>query len=196
MKILKRLFQRKPKAKIGDAERILVHVDTEGNKWYVYRDPLQMHISRKLDLQESEAFLGMNLSLEWLKKHNELMLECLNKGDQINAIIHEQELKIRLELNWSREALLHFCASYYLIDGEPHEPSPNHYERKKELIKQYPELQAFFLDDVFTRYENFTAGFKEDFENYCRKTAPIDRQTWNHSLMQSFSGAMSSTKPA
>lgn len=197
MKILNQITnlfsRRKP---VANPNRILVHTDKKGNRWYVYNDPLQMHVSRKLDLEDSEGFLTMNLTREWLLDHCRLMTECLNSGKIVDAVIHQTELETRLKMNWSREALVHFCISYYMINDEPEEPSPTHYLLKKELVLNDPSLQSFFLDDVFKRYKLFTQDLQQDFLTYSLKIAGLDKTTFNHSLKQSIRSETSSIKPA
>lgn len=187
------IFSRKKT--VVNPNRMLVYADKKGNRWYVYNDPLQMHISRKLELEDSEAFLTMNLTREWLLEHCRLMNECLNSGKIVDAIVHETELEARLRMNWSREALIHFCISYYMINDEPDEPSPAHYLLKKELVLGDSDLQSFFLDDVFKRYKLFTQDLQHDFLTYSLKIAGLDKATFNHSLKLSIPSETNLTKP-
>lgn len=199
MKILNQITnlfsRRKP---VANPNRILVYTDKKGNRWQVYRDPLQMHTERMQALRDAEKFLIMNLSREWLIRHCELIDECINSGNIVSLALHNSNLKVRLELNWSRESLLHFCASYYLLKEEPDNQDQYYYEQKLHLLKTDPDLCSFFLDDVFKRYEIFTEDLKQDFQTYLQRQGimEIDQKTWNHSFMQSIMKETNSTKPA
>lgn len=180
----------------SQSEYLWVYTDKQGNRWYAHKDPLQMSVNRLQDLKESEDFLRLNITHEWACDLVAKLKECINSGNIIQAGLLLTDFEFRLSMNWSKYALLHFCASYYLINNEPFDPSVKCYDQKKQLIDESIELQDFFLTDVFERHGSLVQGLREDFENYLRDKTKMDKMTWNLSFSPYLIREMSSTKPA
>ncbi len=188
-----------PKKKKDDPTKILVKVDSKGNLWYAMNDPLQMHVTRKLEMEDATSYLSMNLTREWVDEHVKLCEECINKGNIVQLAMHVNELKARNEMRASRLSLLHFCSAYYLINDEPNAIDPKYFQEKWDLLNSDPELQDFFLRDVLMRRANFTQDLQRDLDKFLeslRKLNKIDQVTMDHSLNKYTSGAMTSTNVA
>lgn len=182
--------------KKDDPTKILVQVDSRGNRWYAMNDPLQMHVTRKLEMEDATSYLSMNLTREWVDEHVKLCEECINKGNIVQLAMHVNELKARNEMRASRLSLLHFCSAYYLINDEPNAIDPKYFQEKWDLLNNDPELQDFFLRDVLKRRANFTQDLQRDLDKFLetlKRLNPIDKVTMNHSLNKFISDAMTST---
>ena len=175
-------FFRSKKEELPQPRKQLVHIDNKANKWYVFADPLEMHVDRELELRDAEDFLRMNMTREWLQEWTKTTKELVNKGDIFQLSQMLSGLEIRSEMDFSRRAYVHFCSVFYLINDEPLEGlDPRYVEQKRLLLESNSELRDFFLRDAFMRLHKCEQELSMLFLTYLQKTEKIDKATWNHS---------------
>lgn len=116
-KLIRKIFG-KGKVEKTDIAKVLVKVDNEGNKWYSFANPLQMHIDREISLRDAEEYWKLNITRDWLKEWIQNAESALNGGRIGDLGIYLFELKTRNELLASRTAYIQFCAVFYLLNDE------------------------------------------------------------------------------
>lgn len=168
-----------------DVSKVLVKIDREGNRWYAFANPLQMHIDRELNLRDAEEYLKLNITRDWLKEWITGAENALNSGKISDLGVYIFELKTRVELLASRVAYLQFCAVFYLLnDEDPNRLDLNYVKRKVDLLEGNSELRDFFLNDLLVRSKNLEEYIQVTLIEYLNKTTKIDQATWNHMSTQ------------
>ena len=182
MNILKFFKKKKP---ITNTKKVLAKIDQDGNKWYAFSHPGDMHIDRELALRDAEEYWKLNITRDWLKEWIAGAEEHLNNGRISDLGVYFFELKTRLELLASKTAYLQFCAVFYLLNDEDPDRLDNDYVKQKfDLLEKYSDLRDFFLHDLCVRYVSLEQDTLETLKTYLAKMEKIDKATWERSSVQ------------
>lgn len=148
---------------------IFVHRFPNGESLYTYRpedytEIAYRHYEQITELQRYIQAFGLtpfefNAGLEQLREQSKAALDGKDKTEAILQTIRfcDHFQKRAKELKTNLEALneMTFCMFYVLEDEPPCTWSPVHNERKLQLLKENPDVRAFF----FTILQSFSSSF-------------------------------------
>jgi hypothetical protein len=199
IKLIESLFRRSSDNLIATPpasgiQTTFLTVDQAGNRWYAFADPLDMNIVRQLQMDDAQDYLAMNLTRDRLQALLDRCIEHANANELVELFALLQEMRLRLELLGNREAYLHICAVYYLLEGEdPATFDDQWYGRKKALLTQDVALQDFFLRHWLTTFKAFTPALAQDMVDYLKKVARLTSHFDRHFSPPSTNAARPST---
>lgn len=171
--------KRKTVTPLADVKLPLTHIHTfkTGERLFTYKpehytEIAYRHYEQITELQRYIQTFGMVKS-EWevaTKEAQELIKNSLEpKGDRTSALMELSKIfdhfKAKMEnVKGTLEALNEatFCMFFLLEDEPPCTWSPSFNEKKLQLLKEEPEVRAFFFYQLQSFSANFTSTSAED----------------------------------
>ena len=123
-----------------------IFVDTTGNTYYRYKDPLSFPIVRNLPLERAQMSLKFGVTEKYLIEKAEENIKSLASGDLDIIQRNELDLKERLKSIPEENALLN-CACVLIVrhDEDPYTYNSEMVREKMKISASDPKLRAFFL---------------------------------------------------
>ncbi len=150
MKLLKRIFQRKPKPILLDnTYRIVPAFEWKGTTYYMHEDPLNTATGRGLTAMMFLEELLMRCNVDYLKAHVEASEKIFNDPKKINlpALIKlNSNLKERVNLLVALPDQVFKMASivFFTKDESPYRYDPKFNEKKIAAWKKEAGMYDFF----------------------------------------------------
>jgi len=150
-----------------------VYTDTAGVRYYTYRIPTDVAMSRAVAAEHALRFAEFGVNRKNFKEKIEDAKKCLQTGDafRLAQIIHELDLSS--EAIAEQDALLDVSACLVLQDGEPAQYDPLIAAEKTARWRKSSVDRDFFLELAWASSNQFKHHSSIDILNYLRQTASI-----------------------
>lgn len=156
-----------------ESGRIYLHTDKNGRDWYEIDNIMNLGISRKLLVDECQAFIDMAITKERLSETLAKVIELFNVGNNAQAANLIVELQLRLDVLHSKEAFVSMCAAIFLLEDESAlVVNDAIIKKKKEIFNTDSELCDFFLQRFLTRHGKLDLESQQGILQYFKTIAP------------------------
>ena len=151
----KRYFERQTKPK-GFDDLEYKFVDSDGRRYFVWKEILEMPLERKVKLDESQMELSRMMTgeemLKFLDLQYKLIDECVNdpnkRGENLAALMMQnKEIRMRSELLFHREIFVSMIACITVREDEHADKfdAEIHSQKVEQFMKDTETGLAFFL---------------------------------------------------
>ena len=181
-----RLFKRNKKNEpvsidnSDDIQLIHIYTDSTGNKYYAYKNPVELPAIRALAIERTTRFAGMYVSEPTLREAVKQMKEAGNRQDISKLFSILQELEYRLEYLSEEETLLEI-ASYYFFDQteDPMTVIADTIKAKITRWKNDIEAMSFFLQSAFRLIQKHSQLSADDLLMYLKENERHSRRLYD-----------------
>lgn len=178
-KFFLKFFSNNRKVQVGnkEIELELVYTDSNGNKWRSPKDLSEYPFVRLNMIQTYSRYADLKMDSQRLHTIVDNALNCLNKGEEHDAIILLNEVKVAENLFCEKNTLLKLASAMFLINDEKANSFNDNYEKLKiDTMLNDAECMAFFLPIAYQTLTNFKNNSSLQVVEYLMKTQPlIDR---------------------
>ena len=178
-KFFLKFFSNNRKVQVGnkEIELELVYTDSNGNKWRSPKDLSEYPFVRLNMIQTYSRYADLKMDSQRLHTIVDNTLNCLNKGEEHEAIILLNEVKVAESLFCEKNTLLKLASAMFLINDEKANSFNDNYEKLKiDMMLNDAECMAFFLPIAYQTLTNFKNNSSLQVVEYLMKTQPlIDR---------------------
>lgn len=164
-------------------ELVVATTSADGkHKFYAYKNPLKVSALRGIAAEQAKRFAAMCITKDTAFQLIKEMKKAVNaEQDFVKAFAMMQEFEFRLEMICEESSILELVKLYYFLEDEhPDIPSEEHNKRKSEIIKDHPELKAFFLEIGIILLDRFSMKSDEDVLLYLERTRNIAQRIQNY----------------
>lgn len=144
-----------------------VYTDKEKNKYYTFKNFLEISAKRALAAEKACRYIDMYVTEAMLKDCIDKMKQEMNKNNLFGLASIVNELDIRMKFVAEEDTLLELGACYFFFENES--PAEYNYDLNKEKLKLWKkdeEAYSFFLSMALkatTKYSNIS---EKDLLNY------------------------------
>lgn len=150
--------------------------------FYSYKNPLKVSALRGIAAEQAKRFASMCITKVTASALIKEMKSAINKEqDFVKAFALIQEFEFRLEMICEEDSILELVKLYYFLPEEdPEVPNAEFNKLKSVIIKENPDIKAFFLQIGIILLDKFSMKSEEDVLLYLDKTRAITERILNY----------------
>lgn len=150
--------------------------------FYSQRNPLQVSASRGIAAEQAKRFASMCLTKDTATQLIKEIKRSINiEQDFVKGFALIQEMEFRLEMICEESSILELVKLYYFLpDEDPDTPSEAQNKIKSQIIKDNPEVKAFFLQIGIILLDKFSMKSETDVLTYLDRTRVIAERIQNY----------------
>lgn len=175
-KYFSKFFSKGKKALVGNKEidLELVYKDSQGNKWFSPKDLSEYPFIRLNMIQTYSRYADLKMDSTRLNNIVDNALNCISKGEEHEAIILLNEVKVAESLFCEKNTLLKLASSMFLINDEKVNSWNETLEKKKiDIMLNDADAMAFFLPIAYQTLTNYSNNSELLVIEYLMKTQPL-----------------------
>lgn len=131
---------------VHEDEIIHVHTDKFGNKWYTWKNVLNLPPERGIMAELATTQLDMNITRDALQQFIARMLNNCNTGHFTKVVSDLEVIADRLTWVAEEKTLEELALVYLIIEGENYRaPSQKDTQLKRKVFAEDEESRSFFL---------------------------------------------------
>lgn len=131
---------------INEEEIVHIHTDKFGQKWYTWKNVLNLPPERGIMAELATNQLDMNITRDSLQKFVVRMLNNCNSGQFTKVVSDLETIADRLTWVAEEKTLEELALVYLIIEGENlRTPSQKDTQRKRKVFAEDEESRSFFL---------------------------------------------------
>lgn len=156
----------KPKT---DKEVEFIKHDCNGNAFYIYKNFMEIPLTRHIATEIATTYASFNLTKEQLKKALESIIESYNTQKHHEGIQIAYEILQRLDFAASEETLMQIACVFTLMNDENGDAFLGSEQQAKiEAWKKDEETKDFFLRTAFDLISPSESTFDQDIVDYLK----------------------------
>lgn len=151
-------------------------------QFYSQRNPLKVSALRGVAAETARRFASMCLTKDSLTELIKEAKRCINiDHDFVQAFAIMQEIQFRSEMICEEDSILDLVKLYYFLpDEHPDIPTEAKNKEKSKIIKENPDLKAFFLQIGILLLDKFSMKSESDVLLYLERTRSIAERIRNY----------------
>lgn len=150
--------------------------------FYSQKNPLQVSALRGIAAEQAKRFASMCLTKETsLELIKEIKRSINLEQDFVKGFALIQEMQFRLEMICEEDSILELVKLYYFLpDEDPDVPNDSQNKIKSKIIKENPDVKAFFLQIGIILLDKFAMKSDADVLLYLDRTRAIAERIKNY----------------
>ena len=164
------IFFKKKNKTINNSKDVrlnLVYTDKEKNKYYTFKNFLEIPAKRALAAEKACRYVDMYITETMLKDCIKKMKEEMNKNNLYGLATIVNELDLRMKFVAEEDTILELGACYFFFEDE--NPAEYNYELNKEKLKLWKkdeEAYSFFLSMALKATAKYSGISESDLLGY------------------------------
>jgi len=158
-----------------------VYEDKNKNKWYTFKNPMDIGAIRGIAAQKAERYVAMMVTKDELKLALDAHREAAKKGDIEKCFAIIYDLRYRTEMLCEENSVLDLAHIYYFLkDEDPEDESDYYRQQKQEIWAKDTACRSFFLRLGLALTKTFSPTSEKDLLKYLSQTKEVAQRLSRH----------------